>query len=87
MRLSQSSTTLGGPRFGGGDPNLSETTSNRVLAEDYCKEDPGNLLWDGELASNRPRVDQLLSNSVYKSCPSDFGLFFSFQERVRNPAG
>ena len=38
----------------------------RVLPEDYFKDDPCNFPWDGELVKNRARVDQHVSNSVYK---------------------
>ena len=43
-----------------------------VWPEDYCKEDPCNFPWNGELARNWPRVGQLLSNSVYKILPWRF---------------
>ena len=59
------------------------------LPEDYCKEDPCNFPWDGELARNWPRVDQLLSNSVHQILPWRFRTvcLLSYQERVQNPVG
>ena len=49
---------------------------NRVLPEDYCKEDPCNFPWGGELARSRPRVGQSLRNSVYKISPRRFRAVF-----------
>ena len=45
-------------------------TKFRLLPKDYCKEDPCNFPCDGATkVRNWPRVDQLLSNSVYKILP------------------
>ena len=60
---------------------------NRVLPEDYCKEDPCNFPWDGELARNWPRVDtNFWATPCTKSCPSAF-MLFSSTKLVPNPAG
>ena len=63
---------------------MSEGHSLWVLPEDYCTKDPCNFLWDGEFVRNWPRVDQLLSNSVYKILPWRFcAVFLLTKERER----
>ena len=46
---------------------------DRVLPEDYCKEDPCNFPWGGELARSWPRVGQLLTNS-HQLCVQNLAL-------------
>ena len=61
--------------------------SNRVLPEDYCKEDPCNIPWDGELAMIDQELTNFWATLCTISCPGDFVQFSSYQERVQNPAG
>ena len=49
---------------------------SRVLAEDHCKEGPAISQGEGKLARNSPKIDQLLSNSVYKILPWRFYVVF-----------
>ena len=43
----------------GGPKSVLVAYMIRVLPEDYCKEDPCNFPWDGELAWNWPTFEQL----------------------------
>ena len=57
-----------------------------LLPEDYCKEDPCNFPWGGELARSWPRVGQLSSTSVYKTLLGGFRTVFLLP-RARTKSG